>query len=554
MGATNCPETPRQRMISMMYLVLTALLALNVSREIINAFILVEDALNTSVENFDEKNQSIYDRFSTAESENAEKVRPWRIKADEVRLRSKSINAYIQSLKIEIIQKADGPEAKAIKGNEVHSDSIEKADNLDVGSEVMIGAESNGAAYDLRDSINNYRQFLIDLVDPTQAGLITSFKHTLNTDDPAKNIKKETEIKTWETVRFNNLPLIAIVTMLSKLQTDIANTESDAINYLYKQIDIGDVKVNKIEAVVRAKSNYIFKDARYDAEVFLAAFDTTQQPKIYVGRVDSVEKDDGTWEYFMPGKQGVDFDTIPVDNGKGVYTAVGRALSPSVKWQGLIEIPAPGGTFNRFPFKADYQVAEAGLVVSPTKMNVFYIGVPNPVDISVPGVPKENITATMTNGTIQPDKANGGWVVRPEKVDVNGKMTKVTVVSEVDGKTREMGSVVFRVKIVPNPVAKVAMKQGGFIDKTILSAQTGVLAEIEDFDFEMPFKVISFDVSAQIKEYTYDKSSSSNRFTNEQLDLIEKLRKGNKVTFENIKAKGDDGIVRSLSPLIFKLK
>ncbi len=551
MGATNCPETPRQRMIAMMYLVLTALLALNVSREIIEAFVLVEESLSTSVETFDEKNQSLYAKFSAAEMKNPEKVRPWREKADKVKKYAHSLSNFIQDKKIEIIQKADGKDAAAIHGRTIYSDSIESANNLDYGGVVMIGPEYNKAAYALHDSIDNYREFLKSIVDPTQIGLITSFENTLNTDDPpGEGMDK----KTWETVRFDNLPLIAVITMLSKLQTDISNTESDAVNYLFKQIDAKDVKVNKIDAVVKSKSNYVFLNGKYSAEVFLAAFDTTQTPQIYVGKVDSSQNDDGSYSYFMHGEQGVDYDTIPVINGKGVYEATANRLSPSIEWGGLIEIPVPGGTVERFPFKADYQVAEAGLVVSPTKMNVFYIGVDNPVDISVPGVPKENIVASMTNGSIKVDKAHGGWVVRPLKGDLTGKKTKITVTADVDGKKKEMGSVTFRVKTVPDPVAKVGGKKGGRIPKTVLLAQTGVFAEIEQFDFEMPFKVTSFDVTANIKGYEVVEHAKGNRFTSAQFNLINKLRRGNKINIENIKARGEDKIKRSLSPLIFKLQ
>lgn len=551
MGATNCPETPRQKMIAMMYLVLTALLALNVSREIVEAFVLVEGGLNKSIENFNEKNKSIYDSFSQAEMENADKVRPWRLKADAVRNRAKSISNYIQDLKIEIIQKADGIEAIAVKGREIYSDSILKSDNLDYGGEVLIGAEHNGKGYDLKDSLIALREFLTGpAIDPPQS-LQDAFKKILNTDDPP-NIGTS-EKKTWETMRFDNLPLIAVITMLSKIQTDITNVESDAINHLYKQIGILDVRVNKIDAVVRSKSSYIFKDGTYEAEVFLAAFDTTQKPKIYVGRVDSTVADNGRVDYFMAGELGRDYDTLHVEDGVGKYTAVGHSLSPSIKWGGLIELKTPSGVIN-YPFEADYQVGEVGLVVSPTKMNVFYIGVDNPVDISVPGVPKENIVATMTNGTIREDKTTGGWIVRPATGDLTGKKTTISVNAEVHGKKREMGSVAFRVKTVPDPVAKVAMSKGGVLQRSMLLAQTGVFCEIENFDFEMPFKVISFSVNAIIQGFEEVSQSNSNKFTEGQFDLIKKLRRGDKVNFENIKAKGDDGITRNLPPMIFKLQ
>ncbi|MCF8371709.1 MAG: gliding motility protein GldM [Bacteroidales bacterium] len=535
----------------MMYLVLTALLALNVSREIIEAFVLVEGGLNKSIENFNEKNKSIYDSFSQAELENPDKVKPWRLKADAVRNRTKSISNYIQDLKIEIIQKADGEDAVAVKGREIYSDSILKSDNLDYGGEVLIGAEHNGKGYDLKDSLIALREFLSgSAIDPPQS-LKESFRKILNTDDPP-NIGTS-EKKTWETMRFDNLPLIAVITMLSKIQTDITNVESDAINHLFKQIGILDVKVNKIDAVVRSKSSYIFKDGTYEAEVFLAAFDTTQTPTIYVGRVDSTVNDAGIVEYFMAGELGKDYDTLHVEDGVGKYSAVGHSLSPSVKWGGLIELKTPSGLIN-YPFEADYQVGDVGLVVSPTKMNVFYIGVDNPVDISVPGVPKENIVATMTNGTIREDKATGGWMVRPTAGDLTGKRTSISVNAEIHGKKREMGSVAFRVKTVPDPVAKVAMSKGGVLQRSMLLAQTGVFCEIENFDFEMPFKVTSFDVTAIIQGFEDVKSSNSNKFTEGQYDLIKKLRRGDKVNFENIKAKGDDGITRPLPPMIFKLQ
>ena len=552
MGATNCPETPRQKMISMMYLVLTALLALNVSREIVEAFVLVDGGLNETIENFDEKNKTVYDNFSKQETQNEEKVKPWRVKADEIKVKSKDLHAYIQGLKKQIIITAEGEETPAVKGNEIYSDSITKADDLNIGGQIMIGAEHNGKAYELRQLINDYRDEVLDITGHPGA-LEESIKKVLNTDDPGKE-DKETERKTWETVRFDHLPLIAVVTMLTKIQTDISNVESDAINYLYSRIGALDIKVNEIEAVVRAKSNYIFKGGDYQAEVFLAAFDTTQKPKIYHGRVDSTVDDNGEVKYFMAGQQGRDWDTLHVENGMGIYTDKATSVSPNVKWGGLIEIKGPGGDTLRYPYKANYQVGDIGLVVSPTLMNVFYIGVDNPVDISVPGVPKENIVATMSNGKIKPDSKTGAWNVRPGKPDGKGKKTKISVTAKIDGRDVSMGAVEFRVKNVPDPVAKINMQKGGTIQKNVLLAQTGILAEIENFDFKMPFRVTSFDVIAVIKGFSEKRSSNNHRFSGEQVDLIKNLKRGDRVTFDNIKAKGDDGTRRDLPPIIFKLR
>lgn len=549
MGATNCPETPRQRMIAMMYLVLTALLALNVSREVVQAFILVEQGLHKTIENVNDKNTSIYKDFQTAEVENETKVKPWRLIADEVKAESKKLRDYIQDLKIEVVKVTDGEDAPAIQGRYIQVDTIMKADNLESGGIVMIGQEKNGAAYELKKKIEAYRKFLLSKIDPSQTGLIESIKHSLDTSDPVT--KGKVEKKTWETILFDRLPMISVITMLTKIQTDISNSESDVINYLFNQIGALDITVNKIDAVVKPKSNYIFTGDTYRAEVFLAAFDTTQKPVIYVGKVDSQEISPGVYDRFMAGQLGIDYDTLHIENGRGIYEVSRSTVDPSVKWGGLIEIKAPGGLINKYPFEAEYQVAEAGLVVSPTKMNVFYIGVDNPVDISVPGVPKENIKASMTNGTIT--KKDNSWVVRPTAADINGKKTTISVTTEINHKQKTMGSVNFRVKRVPDPVAKIGGKRGGFIKKNILTAQTGIFAEIEAFDFEMKFKVVSFTVSINDRGYEIVKDSKSNRFTSDQLALLNRLRKGDKVSFENIKARGDDNTTRELSPLIFKI-
>lgn len=552
MGATNCPETPRQKMIAMMYLVLTALLALNVSKEVVQAFVMVESGLSKTITNIDEKNNSLYAAFATAETENPAKVKEWHDKAKDVQREARLVREYIQELKKEIIIVNDGEDPAAIKGDRIYTDSIKKADNLNSGGIVLLGQDNDGKAIELKEKLSNYKKYLKGKLDASQTGLIESIEESLSTKDP--DPKGKVEKKKWETVRFSQMPVIAVITMLTKMQTDVSNTESDVINYLYSRIGAMEVTVNKIDAVVKPKSNYIFTGGKYEAEVFLAAFDTTQKPIIYVGKVDSQEVASGVYQYFMAGEQGKDYDTLHVENGRGVYETVRGSVDPNVRWGGLIEIKAPGGNINKYPFKAEYQVAEAGLVVSPTKMNVFYLGVDNPVDISVPGVPKENIDATMTNGSIKKDPATKGWIVRPTAGDLNGKKTAISVNTRIDGQQKNMGSVVFRVKRVPDPVAKIAQKRGGNIAKNRLTAENGVFAEIENFDFKLKFKVISFTIEVIDRGFVKTGKSSSNRFTDAQYGLMRNLKRGDRITFDEIKARGDDGTVRDLAPIIFRIQ
>jgi len=553
MGATNCPETPRQRMIAMMYLVLTALLALNVSKEVVQAFILVEQGLDKTIENVNDKNNGVYDLFLQREMNEETKVKPWRLKADQVKVQAEELRVYIDTLKRHIIYSADGKKAPAIgaKG-EIYTDSIQKADNLEAGGIVMIGPDYKGKAYELHKKIDDFRSFLLnDMVDPSATPLINSLQATLNTDDPQKNIKEGDVKKTWEIARFDQLPMIACVTLLTKIQTDISNAESDVINHLLSQVDAKEIKVNKIDAVVKAKRSAVFKGDKYEADIFLAAFDTTQTPTVYIGRYDSTVTA-GNIDYFMKG----DYQTLDISNGKAQYSVTAGSVNPSVNWGGLIEILTPGGTKKRYPFEAEYTVSEAALVISPTKMNVFYQGVENPVDISVPGITKDKLTVTMDNGRIRSNAADGAWIVEPNELDMMGNKTKINVVAEIDGVKKPIGSVKFRVKRVPDPVAKVFNQKGGEIQKNVLVAQAGVFCEIEDFDFEMPFIVTSFQVSAKPggSEYWVKDDSNNNQFTANQREIIKRLRRGDKLIIDDIKAKGpSDKTPRSLSPIIFKI-
>ncbi len=554
MGATNCPETPRQRMIAMMYLVLTALLALNVSKEVIQAFVLVEQGLDKTIENVNEKNLGVYDTFLQRELNEEAKVRPWREKADAVKLMSEDLRIYIDTLKRHIIYAADGKDAPAIgtKG-EIYTDSIQKADNLEAGGIVMIGSSYNGEAYELHKKLDTFRDILLnDMVDPSASALIGSIKATLNTDDPVKNVKEGGEKKTWEIARFDQLPMIACITLLTKIQTDVSNAESDVINYLLAQVDAKEIKVNKIDAVVKAKRSAVFKGDKYEADIFLAAFDTTQQPNVYIGRYDSTVLANGDVDYQMRGS---DYQTLEVQNGKAIYTVTAGSVNPAVNWGGLIEIQTPGGIKKRYPFEAEYTVSEAALVISPIKMNVFYLGVENPVDISVPGLTKDKLTVTMDNGKIR-SNADGTWTVEPTEIDMMGNKTKINVTAEIDGVKKSMGSVKFRVKRVPDPVAKVFNMKGGEIQKNVLVAQGGVFCEIEDFDFDMKFIVTSFQVSAKPggSEYWVKDDSKNNQFTNNQKEIMKRLRRGDKLIIDDIKAKGpSDKTPRTLSPIIFKI-
>jgi len=533
-------ETPRQKMIGMMYLVLTAMLALNVSKDILNGFVIVNNGLVQTTSNFVAKNLSSYEIFDAEMEKSEAKVKPFRDNAYEVKKQADDLTFEVQELKIEMLKFVDGekspsliPNGYSIGGHttyEIDGTLIGAKDNYDKPSQMMI-LEGKGDA--LKKKIEKYKEFLVSLTD--NEGVKKGILDALNTEDE-KNREGITE--TWESLKFSHMPLVAALAMLSKVQGDVRNAEADIINDLLSQIGATDTKVNKMEAIVQSlKPSYVLVGGEYQARILLAAYDSLQKPEIYLGQYQR----DAVGDYVIPDG-GV---LLPYDErGRAIFKVTGTSVG-EYKRPGLLQMFTPEGKKN-YPFTIEYTVGQSNTVISPTKMNVLYIGVDNPISVSMSGVPMERIKVAISNGNI--NKVGNEWIANPSSP---GAAT-ITATAEVDGNTKR-GEMPFRVKVVPNPVPKVGGRIGGKIDKATLMAQVAVVAELEAFDFDMKFNVTGFSVSAVVKGFNQTKLSTSARFTEEQKSLVNSLTKGTKVYIEDIKAVGPDKRVRDLPVIAFTI-
>lgn len=539
-------ETPRQKMIGMMYLVLTAMLALNVSATVLDAFVLVDSGLSQTARSFSVKNERLYNQMDKAYAVNPIKVGDFKTITDEIRLKTAEFYNYVQDLKVLTIVTAEKETSAALVGdNEVDTKNIIGKGDTNTSGRVFLGSDGvDGKATELKNKIVEYREYMQGVVDPaTGEQLINSIKVLLNTDDPAPS--SDGTPHTWESTRFDHIPIVAVFPQLTKIQLDVLNVEAEVVSYLLQQVDASDFKVNKLDAVVIPKSDYVIQGNEFSANIFLAASDTTQVPTIYVGEFEKYTTDQGVEDYRMVGS----FEEVPVEGGKGIFKRRASRLGMN-KWSGLLEVTAPDGSKLRKPFTHQYEVAEPNVVVSPTKMNVFYRGVDNPVDISIPGISMDKISPTIDGGgSIR--RAGGAYVVNPGR----GNKCNVTVYADIEGTRRNMGSREFRIRDVPDPIPAVRGITSRIVNKGELSTALAVEARMpEGFDFDLTFRITSFTVMATVAGFTQTQASNNNVINDNQRRLIEGLRSGQTVNIIDVKAVGPDGRTRELNDIVYRIR
>ena len=259
--------SPRQKMINLMYVVLMAMLAMNVSSEVLDGFSIVQKSLARTTEQTTKENMSLYDAFNKQYSSNEAKTKEWYMKAEMVKDKSQYLFDLIGEIKRLIAIEADGSKADV--------NNLKNKESLEAAAQVMIapGKEWGDKLY---NSINSYREEMLKMVeDPHKKAVITA---NLSTEVPTNK-----ENKNWKEYYFEEIPAIAVMTFLTKLQSDIRYTEGEVLHTLMTNIDANDLRVNSLEALVIPNSQTIVRGNKFTANIIMAAIDTTQVPEIYVG-------------------------------------------------------------------------------------------------------------------------------------------------------------------------------------------------------------------------------------------------------------------------------
>lgn len=554
-------ETPRQKMIGMMYLVLTALLALNVSKSILDAFTTINDGLETTTTAFNDKLGNQYGRFAASYNENKEKYGDAYNMSQTLRTQANELITHIDLIKAKTIAETDKiPMEQVIGKDQFGRDTIlnltyvNGKDNYDVNTNIMIGPKPEKPKEDDHKDGNNYRAVVLKnklmtygenlkAMVATNPGLVATIDSLFSYPEFMRDASG-TKV-TWVSLNFNHVPLAATTTLLSKLQADVRNAESDVLSHLFADVDAASYKFTELVPIVLPKSTYILQNDSFRADVFLAAYDNTNLPSIKLAP-SGAEVDTVAQELTDPNASEV---TIGSD-GRGKIRLKANSVGDK-HWEGVIKFRKPtGGGFDYYNYSFDYEVAVPSLVVSPIKMNVLYRGIDNPVAISVPGVPAEALRATISTGSLT-KQSDGTYIAKVK----TGSEAIVSVSAEVDGKSKAMGTFKFRLKSVPDPVAKFAGKTAAdaTIKKSALTAALGVRADLKDFVFDLKYPIRSFDMVVIMGGNAKTLSSKSNKITGDMKELLKQVRKNQVVTIINIKANAPDGTIRKLGGISLRV-
>lgn len=531
MAATNCPETPRQKMIGMMYLFYTALLALNVSSEILTSFVKINESIQKTTSNYSEKTKSLYNKINNSAKDQPGKYTKLAQQAHKVERQSNEFFQNIEDLKLLILRESQGPEA-TLDGE------IKKMDDLHAATIVMVGEGGPMMGKQLRGWLDSYRELLLGIIEDTS---LTVYKNVAKNLEAKDQFDNKEAAWSWEETLCRGMPMIGTMAMLSKLQADIRNSEADVLEFMIAELEGLDIRITALEALVSSPRSFVIRGGKYSSNVFLGARDTSMRPTIYLTYnapfYDSTVVN-GEVQYKL--RQGANYDTLPIDeSGKGLHVRDCGGVG-DFNYGGLVHYKSNRGDM-WLPYKAVYQVGDAGFTVSASACNVFYRGLDNPVEVAVSGYPQEAVSVSISGGA-SISRSGAGYIVKVP-ASVSAREVSITVSVRTEEGVRTLGSKTFSVLNVPPPTIVIAgaYKDGASVPKGAITRTPTLTANLES-DF-FPFKGVSYSVISY--EFLYSVRGVTQTIagtgSNIPQTILNNLNPGSAASFTNIRVSSPSG-------------
>ena len=479
-------------MINLMYLVFIAMLAINLSPEVLSAFGFLKEDLEAYNEARTSKNNSLYASLDSKVSDQFEKYRPLQIKLNKVKNYSKDYNNYLAALKDTLTSSVrDSSNYELMNSSNFLDDYFFRSDNYSKKGDEFI------------NNLNTYKSDLIAIIKDENASLAKVIEKRFNTEDEINADNKKIK---WLSYHYKGFPLIASLTNITQLQTKIKNTESDILNALLGDKLDDEVSLKNYKGIVRLDKSAYFAGENVTGQIVLGRYDATLVPnKVILNDKDiTANVEDGQVNIDMPAGN-VGSQVI-----NGVISFVQDGVPTDVSFESQYSVIA--------------EPSEA--VISADKMNVIYRGLQNPISVSLPGVADKDL---KVNAKRLKKVGKGKYVINPG----NEKQVYVNVSAVLSSGKKVTSRKLFRVKDVPEATTMIRGESGliSLPKSSVLGLK--IDAGLPNFVFDLDLRVTGFKlkVPGQVAVFV-----SGNKMDDRAKTLIRRAKKGDIINIFQVKA------------------
>jgi gliding motility-associated protein GldM len=510
--------TPRQKMINLMYLVFIAMLALNMSKEVLSAFGIFNNKIVESNVLTDTRNDTSFQQLAQKAQDQPGQYGAKKEKVEKIRSVSKDFNDYLEGLK-----------TKATKGLErdkqgnLPYEQMDKGDFFD--NLFFKGDKVSKEGTEFLEKIKNYpiqiRQIGGSSVAESEMKKIESRFATL----PVYSEKAEAKLP-WLDYHYKGFPLIATIAKISQLQADIKTTESDVMAGMFQSDLIAAASLTAYQPIVVPDKTAFFQGESVTGKIILGKFDPTLRAKSVIVNGSSVAAEAGQAKFsFGAGAVGEHDIT-----GSFNFDENGKVVSLPIKGNYVV-VPQPKSAN-----------------ISADKMNVVYRGLPNPMTISFAGISDDKVSASATGLT--KSTGNGKYNLSP------GSGTEVTV--NVSAKLPDGKAVsdkkIFRIKNIPAPAGAIGKSVGIIKGAKSRLEVSQVTAELQDFLYDLNFQVtrFTFKVPGQPAIIV-----NGDRVNSQCKAALMRATRGDQITISEIKTKivgGANVITKDAAPVVYEIQ
>ncbi|ARV16404.1 type IX secretion system motor protein PorM/GldM [Polaribacter sp. SA4-12] len=499
----------RQKMINLMYLVFIAMLAMNMSKEVLSAFGFMNEKLTENNISTTTKNNEAYANLATKASEQAAKFGPLKVQADKIKSYSTNFYSYLEELKGKMTSDLDDMQ---------DYESMDQTAFLD--EYFFKGDKFTKEGQEFLDNINGYRTDVSSVLG-TDSKFIPVLTKRFSTEDV---VNKETKIAVpFLNARFEGFPLVASLTGLTQMQADIKNTESDIVADLLGGKLEEALSLTNYKGIVALEKNAYFAGEKVTGKIVLGRYDATMVP-------DNVTLNGRDYKNIQSGQVIIDMPAGNVGNH-------------DIK--GTISFTQDGEVVG-VPFESSYSVIPepSNAVVSADKMNVVYRGLQNPISVSLPGVSDNNLRVSASGGTLTGGK--GKYSIRPGA----GKIATINVSAKLSSGKTVNSKATFRIKDIPAAMGSVRGQYGTVrMPKSGLS-NAPIAAGLPDFEFDLKIKVQSFKIKVPGQLTIIVNGSKLNAAAKQKLS---KAKRGDIINIYGIKATANGYNLKKVLPVNIEL-